>query len=473
MTPEIPKKGSSSRITKRKTRSETTNISPYEDTEKTTRTKATVPPNEKTEKTTKTKAAPLPKEKATTESSDVDEDIPDLYHVDLYDQYGKPVECDENGNPLTDWKGNPLKKGSTSKAALFQDDATKPQAQKVDKKRSKSLVPISGRSKDVVFPQDSLSFNKKSSYKNSSKGTNDNNYKKSNNDIGDSYGKDSGGNYSSGSRSSQSNNYGNHRNYNNNNNDNDNQICLGNATPYSRCLSWKCNVPGPLPAVDCCPTVSAARRNRAFYERLAEEGVTDQNHESGSDSDSSESTNPEDRSDQERRSSSAVRNRYSPPWTDDNDEVLSEPEVPDYLEIQEPALYGKRKTTSEGEYSGANYPNKKRNGLNKTIKQEDCKGKGKAEDRKGKGKAPVIASKTKIITTELPLTPPSTPKDSSRMRIIDEPDDYILSYCCSQESSDSDRESFASDVSYEYDPYDHNSYTDKVTSTTNVSAMEG
>ncbi|KAF8980344.1 hypothetical protein BGZ46_004347, partial [Entomortierella lignicola] len=155
MTPEILKKGSSSRITKRKTRSETTNLSPGEETEKTTRTKVALPPNEKTEKTTKTKAALLPNEKATTESSDVDEDIDGPYQVDIYDQYGKPIDCDENGNPLKDWKGSPLKKGSTSKAALFQDDATEPQAQKIDKKRSKSLAPISGHSKDVTFPDDS------------------------------------------------------------------------------------------------------------------------------------------------------------------------------------------------------------------------------------------------------------------------------------------------------------------------------
>jgi hypothetical protein len=135
--------------------------------------------------------------------------------------------------------------------------------------------------------------------------------------------------------------------------------------------------------------VSAARRNRAFFQNLSEGGQIAQTlpsasptspsigcKESASVSDSSGSIISEDESDQERHSSSAGR-RPSPPWTDEesqSDDQTPEGDV-DLEKYQDPKSSYKRKIVVKGECNRADHVTKARKGLDKTTKQ----------GRKGKG----------------------------------------------------------------------------------------
>ncbi|KAF9369144.1 hypothetical protein BGX21_006131 [Mortierella sp. AD011] len=165
------------------------------------------------------------------------------------------------------------------------------------------------------------------------------------------------------------------------------QVCLGLAQPYTRCLSWKCNIPGPLPEVDCCPTVSAVRRNRAFFQNLSEGGKAAQTlpfasstsasvdrKESESESDSSKLDSSEDEDDQEENSPRSGR-RLSPAWTDEESQSDDQAAESD---VDQESKSSEKKVAIKGECNRADHVAKTWKELDKAVKQEP---KGKANKK--------------------------------------------------------------------------------------------
>ncbi|KAF9142230.1 hypothetical protein BGX20_007314, partial [Mortierella sp. AD010] len=144
---------------------------------------------------------------------------------------------------------------------------------------------------------------------------------------------------------------------------------------------------GPLPEVDCCPTVSAVRRNRAFFQNLSEGGKAAQTlpfasstsasvdrKESESESDSSKLDSSEDEDDQEENSPRSGR-RLSPAWTDEESQSDDQAAESD---VDQESKSSEKKVAIKGECNRADHVAKTWKELDKAVKQEP---KGKANKK--------------------------------------------------------------------------------------------